>query len=140
MRRSVKILGALAILSAAFLNSGCGKDSNSMTKDKKEVAAIPVEVSHVETGDISAYFAGTATLEAEEDASVVAKVDGVVKQILVEEGTYVKAGQILAKLDDDKLAVQLAQAEANLRKLENDFHRHEELFNKKLVSAEVYQR
>ena len=62
------------------------------------------------------------------------------KQILVEEGGYVKAGQVLAKLDDEKLAVQLAQAEANMKKLENDFRRNEELFNKKLVSAEVYQR
>jgi membrane fusion protein (multidrug efflux system) len=140
MRRFVKILGSLAMLSAVLLNLGCGKDSNSMTKDKKEVAAIPVKVSHVEAGDISAYFTGTTTLEAEEDASVVAKVGGVVEQILAEEGTYVKAGQILAKLDDEKLAVQLAQSEANLHKLENDFRRHEELFNKKLVSAEVFQR
>ncbi len=140
MRRFVKILGLLAMLSAVQLNLGCGKDSNSMTKDKKEVAAIPVEVSQVENGDISAYFTGTATLEAEEDASVVAKVGGVVEQILAEEGTYVKAGQILAKLDDEKLTVQLAQSEANLHKLENDFRRHEELFNKKLVSAEVFQR
>jgi membrane fusion protein (multidrug efflux system) len=140
MRRFVKILGLLAMLSAVLLNLGCGKDSNSMTKDKKEVAVIPVEVSHVETGNISAYFTGTATLEAEGDASVVAKVGGVVEQILVEEGGYVKAGQVLAKLDDEKLAVQLAQAEANMKKLENDFRRNEELFNKKLVSAEVYQR
>jgi RND family efflux transporter MFP subunit len=140
MRRFLKILGLLAILSAVFLNLGCGKDSQSMTKDKKEVATIPVEVSQVETGDISAYFTGTATLEAEEDASVVAKVGGVVQRILVEEGTYVKAGQILAKLDDEKLGAQLAQSEANMRKLENDFRRNEELFDKKLVSAEVFQR
>jgi len=140
MRRFTKIFSLLTLLSVAFLNVGCGKDSNSMTKDKKDVAAIPVEVSQVGTGNIAAYFSGTATLEAEGDASVVAKVGGVVQQILVEEGSYVKAGQILAKLDAEKLAVQLAQAEANMRKLENDFRRNEELFNKKLVSAEVYQR
>ena len=140
MCRLVKIIGMLAILSATAINLGCGKDSQSKPKDKKDVAAIPVEVALVGTGNIAAYFSGTATLEAEGDASVVAKVGGVVKQIMVEEGGYVKAGQILAKLDDEKLTVQLAQAEANLNKLENDFRRNEELFNKKLVSAEVYQR
>ncbi|MGH7597163.1 MAG: efflux RND transporter periplasmic adaptor subunit [bacterium] len=141
MRRSAKVLGFLAIIGFALANLGCSKDSQSKPKnDDKASAAIPVEVAHVETGSIAAYFTGTATLEAEEDASVVAKVGGVVKQILVEEGVNVKAGQILAKLDDERSAVQLAQAEANLRKLENDFHRHEELFNKKLISAEVYQR
>lgn len=140
MCRLVKIIGILAVLSATASILGCGKDSQSKPKDKKDVAAIPVEVSQVGTGNIAAYFSGTATLEAEGDASVVAKVGGVVKQILVEEGGYVKTGQILAKLDDEKLAVQLAQAEANMKKLENDFHRNEELFNRKLVSAEVYQR
>jgi membrane fusion protein (multidrug efflux system) len=140
MCRLVKIIGLLSVLSATVINLGCGKDSQSMTKDKKDVAAIPVAVSQVDTGDIAAYFSGTATLEAEGDASVVAKVGGVVKQIFVEEGSYVKAGQVLAQLDDEKLAVQLAQAEANLNKLESDFRRNEELFNKKLVSAEVYQR
>jgi len=140
MRRFAKIFGLVAILCIAVFNVGCGKDSQSKPKDKKDVAAIPVEVSQVGTGNIAAYFSGTATLEAEGDASVVAKVGGVVKQILVEEGSYVKVGQVLAKLDDERLAVQLAQAEANLNKLENDFRRNEELFNKKLVSAEVYQR
>lgn len=140
MHRFVQSLGLLTMVSVALLNIGCGKDSNSMTKDKKDVAAIPVAVAQVGTGNIAAYFSGTATLEAEGDASVVAKVGGVVKQILVEEGGYVKAGQVLAKLDDERLAVQLAQAEANLNKLESDFRRNEELFNKKLVSAEVYQR
>lgn len=141
MSRFAKVIAALSIIGLVFAHLGCGKDSHSETQKAKEAgAAIPVEVAHVETGSIAAYFTGTATLEAEGDASVVAKVGGVVKEIRVEEGANVKAGQILAKLDDEKLAVQLAQAEANLRKLENDFHRHEELFNKKLVSAEVYQR
>ncbi len=140
MRRFVKIFGLLAMFGFALLIFGCGKDSQSKTNEKKETSAIPVEVSHVETGNIAAYFTGTATLEAEGDASVVAKVGGVVKQIFAEEGAYVKAGQILAKLDDEKLAVQLSQAEANLNKLENDFRRNEELFNRKLISAEVYQR
>jgi membrane fusion protein (multidrug efflux system) len=141
MSRFAKVIAACSIIGFALGQLGCGKDSHSETKKNNETgAAIPVEVAQVETGNIAAFFTGTATLEAEGDAAVVAKVGGVVKEILVEEGVNVKAGQVLAKLDDEKLAVQLAQAEANLRKLENDFHRHEELFNKKLVSAEVYQR
>lgn len=140
MNRLANVLAAGVISGLVFVHFGCGQDSQSKPKDKNDIAAIPVEVSHVETGNIAAYFSGTATLEAEGDASVVAKVGGVVKQILVEEGGYVKTGQVLAKLDDEKLAVQLAQAEANLKKLESDFRRNEELFNRKLVSAEVYQR
>jgi membrane fusion protein (multidrug efflux system) len=141
MYRFAKIIGLLALVGFALANLGCGNDSQSKPKNGNEAgASIPVEVAPVKTGNIAAYFTGTATLEAEEEANVVAKVSGVVKEILVEEGSKVKAGQALAKLDDEKLAVQLAQAEATLRKLENDFHRNEELFKKNLVSAEVHQR
>src|SRR5574342_167879 len=92
MSRLAKVIVACAIIGLVFVHLGCSKDSQSKPKDKNDIAAIPVEVAHVETGSIAAYFSGTATLEAEGDASVVAKVGGVVKDIFVEEGANVKAG------------------------------------------------
>lgn len=141
MRRIIGITSLMAIIGLCLAHLGCGGDSQSKTKNGAAAgAAIPVEVARVDTGTVAAFFSGTATLEAEAEAVVVAKVSGVVKSILVEEGAIVRRGQILAKLDDERLALQLAQTEANLRKLENDFRRSEELFAKNLVSAEVYQR
>lgn len=141
MRRIIGITSLMAIIGLYLFHVGCGADSQSKTKNGADpAAAIPVEIARVETGSIAAFFSGTATLEAEAEAVVVAKADGVVRDIFVEEGAEVRAGEILAKLDDEKLALQLAQSEANLRKLENDFRRAEELFGKNLVSAEMYQR
>ena len=74
---------------------------------------MPVEVAQVKKGEIAAYFSGTATIEAEEETEVVAKVGEVVKEILVEEGDFVKAGQVLARLDYEKLNAQFEQAKAN---------------------------
>lgn len=118
---------------------GCGRRS-SEAKGPESDTAVPVEVGVVTTGDISSYFTGNATLEAESETEVVAKVGGVVKQILVEEGNYVGAGQSLAKLDDEKIAVQMEQANANLQKLQSDFDRAKELFDKKLISEQEFQR
>jgi len=142
MKRIYKILLLLLLLTYLFLQIGCGKDSQSQTKDdkKKDETVVPVEAAHVTRGDISAYFTGTATLEAEQETEVVAKVGGVVKKLYVEEGHFVKAGQILAKLDDEKLKVQLEQARANLMKLENDYRRSEEMMKKNLISTEEFQR
>lgn len=141
MRWIARIIGFISIIGLALVHLGCGNDSQSKTKNGGDAkAAIPVEIMRVETGSITAFFSGTATLEAEAEAVVVAKVGGVVKEIFVEEGRYVRTREILAKLDDERLTLQLAQTEANLRKLENDFRRSEELFAKNLVSAEVYQR
>jgi len=131
----------LLILGFAAVQWNCGSNSHSKTKEKKEAEVIiPVEVAEVTIGDISAYFSGTATIEAEEETDVVAKVGGVVQKIFAEEGDYIKEGQVLAKLDDEKLLVQVEQAKATLQKLENIYKRNQELFNKSLISAEEFQR
>ncbi|MCK5075129.1 MAG: biotin/lipoyl-binding protein, partial [Calditrichia bacterium] len=93
----ISILIIIAIISSML--SGCGGSAESKDLEKEKVTAIPVEVSIVKTGSISAVFSGTANLEAENEATVVAKVSGVIERIKVEEGDYVKKGQILAKLD-----------------------------------------
>ena len=141
MKKLYSLFFVLFILCLAAFQWSCGKNSRSETqKDRDENLVIPVEAAQVTTGDISAYFSGTATLEAEEETDVVAKVGGVVKKIFVEEGDYVKQGQVLAKLDDEKLVVQVEQAKATLLKLENVYNRNEELFKKSLISADEFQR
>ncbi|MBN1162957.1 MAG: efflux RND transporter periplasmic adaptor subunit [Candidatus Krumholzibacteriota bacterium] len=140
-----QILGIIVVgltLPAIILGlPGCGKNSHSKSKDKKdEKLVIPVEIARVITGDISAYYTGTASIEAEEETEVVAKVGGVVEQIMVEEGTPVREGDILVKLDDEMISVQLLQAEAMLNKLQNNYLRNKELHDKQLISAEEFQQ
>ena len=141
MKHLFTIFALLAILGMAFIHYGCssGSDTSAQTNDGSDMS-IPVEVSTVQKGDIAAYFTGTATLEAEEETEVVAKVGGTVEKILVEESDHVSANDILTRLDDEKLAVQLQQAKANLQKLENEFQRSEKLYKKNLISAEEFQR
>ena len=81
-----------------------------------------------------AVYSGTAPIEAHEEAEVIAKVGGEVRQIYVEEGDTVKSGQILARLDGDRLRLTLAQIEANLRKQERDYKRQLDLSEKGLVA------
>lgn len=141
MRRicSMIMLSALCIFVA--LSGGCGKKANSKTNGKKnDKLVVPVEIAAITSGDIAAYFTATATIGAEEETGVVAKVGGVVKEILVEEGQYVKGGDILAKLDDERISVQLAQARASLDKLESAYQRNVNLHDQNLISTEAFQQ
>jgi membrane fusion protein (multidrug efflux system) len=118
---------------------GCrGQAPANNKSDKEEDPPIPVEVTEVIKGSVSANYSGTTTLEAEGEALVVAKVSGVVEKILVEEGDSVKAGQVLAKLEDEEFIHRLAQVESKLEELANEFQRNKELFKNKLISAEAY--
>jgi membrane fusion protein (multidrug efflux system) len=140
-KRITPTLVVIAILAvAAGLNTGCGRSSHSEADGNGKDVIVPVEVAMVAQGDIASYWTGTATLEAEKETQVVAKVGGVVNSIWVEEGDYVRVGQVLAKLDDEKIAVQLEQAKANLDKLRSDYDRAQELYDANLVSDQEYQR
>jgi len=141
MKRTSGYALIVFFLLLATVQWGCGGKSKANSNSKKdEKVVVPVEIGAVIQGDIAAYLTGTATIEAEEETEVVAKVGGVVEKILVEEGKTVKAGDVLARLDDEKISVELAQARANLTKLESNYRRNEDLHAKQLVSTEVFQQ
>ena len=129
---SARWLALVAV--AAALAAGCG---DGKAKDKDDPAdkatAVPVEVQPLKRAEMVAVYSGTAPIEAHEEAVVVAKVGGEVRQIYVEEGDAVQPGQLLARLDGDRLRLTLAQTDANLRKLERDYKRTLELAEKGLV-------
>jgi membrane fusion protein (multidrug efflux system) len=140
MRRYVRVAVLLLLAGVIGAHVGCGRGSHSENDDEKETVVVPVEVAEITIGDIASYFTGTATLEAEKETEVVAKVGGIVARIYAEEGDFIRAGQALAKLDDEKLAVQMEQAAANLKKLETEYERSVELFDGHLISAQDFQR
>lgn len=130
----------LSLVTLGLLNSSCGSESQSKdTGDKDTTAAIPVEAEPATRGTISAYYSTTATLEAEEEAMVVAKVRGIVNQLNVEEGDIVQAGQVLAKLEDEQLAIEATRAKATMDRLYNEYQRNNELYEKKLISLEQFE-
>lgn len=119
---------------AASANGNTGDDSG-----QENARPVPVEVGVAERGEIVATYAGTASLEPLEEAQVVAKVGGQIEEILVEEGDIVSAGQVLARLDGDRLRLQLEQARANLAKAERDYKRNVDLHEKGLVASGAFE-
>ncbi len=101
----------------------------------KAAEAVPVEVARAERRPIAASYAGTAPLEAQAEAQVVAKTSGIALQVLADVGDRVRAGQPLVRIDRDRAALQAAQAEAQLRKLEANYRRATQLAAQQLVSA-----
>ncbi len=122
---------AVALI-CVFLLGGCDRLDD---KNEEESPPIPVETSLPVRGDVVAVFSGTAPIEAFAEADVIAKVAGEVREVLVEEGDDVKKGQILARLDGDRLRLELNESQARLRKLQRDFERNRNLQERGLISA-----
>ena len=136
-----RLVYLLSFLLLATYQLGCSNaNSQPPEEEEEEAPAVPVEAAHATRGEISAFFSGTASLEAEEEATVATKASGVVTKIFVEEGDRVKAGQALAKLDGERLALELARTEVSLNKLKREHDRNEELYKKQLISVEEFER
>lgn len=106
-------------------------------KPLPKVEAVPVEVAKATRKPIAASYSGTANLEAPGEAQVVAKTSGVMTQLLAEEGDMVRAGQVLARIDPDKVSLEVQRQQAIVNKLANNYRRSQELLASKLVSAEA---
>ncbi len=108
-----------------------GEDKN---EDEDEAPAVPVEVAYPDRGDVYAMYSGTAPIEALAEATVIAKVDGEIRSLIAEEGDVVEEGQELARLDGDRLALELNESNARLEKLRRDYERNVDLKAKGLIS------
>ena len=85
-------------------NKGAG---NTQKTEKSEATAIPVELVEATSGAISSYLSSTSNLRARRNVEVTARVDGIVEELNVEEGDFVREGQALCTLDDTDLQINL---------------------------------
>ncbi len=129
-----------AALAFILVLAACQKGDSSKDSGKDESPPIPVEVNLPVRGDVYAVYSGTAPIEAFAQADVIAKVPGEVREILVEEGDDVESGQILARLDGDRLRLELNESRARLRKLERDYERNKDLREKGLISEGDFEK
>ena len=126
----------LALISSlSFALAACGGGKQDANAGQ---SSVPVEVAAAAHAPISASYSGTAALEAEHEADVVAKASGVLLKLDVEEGQYVKAGQLLAQIDPSSAANQLAQSQAQLRKAQATYERAAKAIKQQLIPKQEY--
>ena len=102
-------------------------------------ASVPVEVFLVESRSISAFLESNGTLEAENDVAIVARTNGPIVELSVEEGDLVRRGQTLARIDDEEIRAQVEISRVNLAEAKQAYDRADRLRDLQLVSPEEYE-
>ena len=125
----------LCVLALVACKGGEGEAQAKPGDEAKGPDAVPVEVVKAATRAVEASYTGTAALEPRGESQVVAKTSGVALGVLVEEGQSVRAGQPLVRLDPDRARLAVAQAEAQMHKLENNYRRAQQLVGQQMISA-----
>lgn len=91
-------------------------------------AAVPVEATPVRVGSVARTVVAVGSLVSNESVVIRPEVTGRVTEIAFTEGSFVKAGTPLIRLDDAVARATLAQAQASLAFSKSELQRAEELF------------
>jgi RND family efflux transporter MFP subunit len=117
MRRTALVFGA----ALAFLAAGCGNSTVASNPSANEAAAgaaareiSPAAPNTPQTLDI------LSVLSVEKAVDVTAQRDGVVMSTEKDEGSFVRAGEDMAKLDDSTLQAEVQKAESDLLVAQNN--------------------
>jgi RND family efflux transporter MFP subunit len=116
-----KIVGIFAV-GLALGVGGCGNSSDASGPAPVPAASpapaapapLPVAAKTSDSGDI------LSVLSVEHQVDLSAQRDGVVTSLLKDEGALVKAGDILAQLDDRDMQMQLIKAKDDLQVSQNN--------------------
>jgi len=122
---------------------------------------LPVTSHSVAAGTVVRSVMGTGTLEARIRTTISPKISGRIAEVLVDQGSVVKAGQLLVRLDDEDLDQQvrmakavistseatlgrfraeIAQAKTSYAKTEADLRRTQTLINANSISQSEFDQ
>jgi multidrug efflux system membrane fusion protein len=107
----VRRLGAVLLVSC-FLLAGAGCASKKRPRSNR----VPVRVAVATEAPMPFQLTSVGTVEAIRSASVAAQVGGVITKVAFREGEYVRAGQVLFRLDARPFRATLDQAMAVLER------------------------
>lgn len=104
------------------------------------VSTPTVVLSAVQVRDVPVLVNATATLQANQETTITAKLAGYIKTVSAPEGTFVPAGAVLVSLENTKeqQAYRSAQAEAALAK--STFERYAKLIKTGVISKQDYDQ
>ncbi|MDR3235652.1 MAG: efflux RND transporter periplasmic adaptor subunit [Prevotellaceae bacterium] len=121
---------------------GGGTQSTQQTPQPalSPTSALPVNVYVARTSHLSRGIQATGSLVANEEVELTSESAGKVIAINFQEGSHVKKGDLLIKINDDDLIAQLERAQFQLKLLTEQLERQRILLEKDAVSRESFDK
>src|SRR5690606_10167458 len=130
-----------AVLAAALAGCGGGAQAGEASTPAQPGAEvgrrITVEVEALAPTPFTDYVRLTGTVEADRDVTVAAEESGVIRELYIEKGARVAAGQAIVKIDDRVLAAQAEQAAAEAALAKETWERQRRLWEEERIGTEI---
>jgi len=146
MHKQKKSVIAVAVL-AVLIAVGVWTFNRPTEKKVSAPVAVPVQVINVVAEDVPRYVTGIGSVLSLQSVVMRPQVDGILTKLLVKEGQQVKAGDLLATIDDrpiraalEQAKAQLSQSQAQLDVAEVDLKRYKLLTVDNSISRQQYDQ
>lgn len=133
---------ALIVVGMCFVLNACNKKEQPKTADR----SIKVKVQSAESRAVQPFIKAVGTLNPYEEVMVSSEVDGILKEIHVDEGSAVSRGMLLALIDSSDYALEvkrsraaMRQGEATLANMKLEYKRKESLYREQLVTQQQFE-
>ena len=132
-----KTVAAMAVVVLVGCGSAQADDTQDQMASEDFARVINVEVSTIGTETFVEEIRLTSVAMASQDVSIQAEETGAVRELYVDRGDRVRAGQPIAKLDDALLRAQVDQARAAAELAEQTWQRRQRLWEEDEVGSEL---
>ena len=143
MKKQIKtiviVLIVLVLLLLIFLpkiTSSDQNDSGGMSDPRR--MQIPVNAHIVSYEKLNEMVYTTGSILANEEVDLRSEISGKITQILFKEGSYVKKGDLLVKINDSDLQAQLRKAESKVKLVEDREKRQRQLAKNQMIKYEKH--
>ncbi len=141
MKIKTLLLLVFALFFVGFIGYRIIKNSASEATGKgttNQKPSLRVNAIIISEKDFSNNIAVSGSIEANEQIEIRSEVSGIVDNIFFTEGSYVKKGQVLFKVNDSELRAQVAQALTKQNLAGENERRAKLLLAKEAISQEEY--
>jgi len=132
-KQSLRAILAAIVLGVSIV--GCSStDENKSTTDRF------VKVKKIGKAQNAEELIFHGQLKEKKEVNVAFKVGGQVFNMLVDEGGYVKEGQVIARIDPRDYKIQLQSAKAQFEQIKGEYARYQELYQKNKLPVNTLER
>lgn len=144
------LLGAAAVAAAVALTTACGADAQAgdaradrqATGDRGGSDGTSSRVVNVESLELTSVpfeeiVRVTGTAKAYRDVEVAAEETGVIRELPVEKGRRVRAGDVIARVDDRILRAEVEEARARANLARETWQRRKRLYEEQKAISEL---
>lgn len=115
--RTTRFLFLAGFLTSSVLLVSC--NDNNEQSAMQQGPALEVKVAKIEKQDANIVNTYTASLSGKVNVQIMPKVSGYVSSIDIEEGSYVKKGQVIMRIDNQPYLIKVNNAKAALKAAES---------------------